>query len=36
MLEANEALLFDADDLYASCKKADGSPNSDGTFIRVA
>lgn len=36
MLEANEALLFDADDLYASCKKIDGSPNSDGTFIRVA
>lgn len=36
MLEANEALLFDADDLYAACKKLDGSPNSDGTFIRVA
>jgi hypothetical protein len=36
MLAASEALLFDADDLYAACKKLDGSPNSDGTFIRVA
>jgi hypothetical protein len=36
MLEAREALVFDADDLYASCKQLDGSPNSDGTFIRVA
>jgi hypothetical protein len=36
MLEAHEALLFDADDLYAQCKKLDGSPNADGTFIRVA
>jgi hypothetical protein len=36
MLEAKEALLFDADDLYAQCKKLDGSPNADGTFIRVA
>jgi hypothetical protein len=36
MLEAMEALVFDADDLYARCKQLDGSPNSDGTFIRVA
>ena len=36
MLEAHEALLFDADDLYAECKKHDGSPTEDGTYIRVA
>jgi hypothetical protein len=36
MLEAHEALLFDADDLYAECKRHDGSPNTDGTYIRVA
>jgi hypothetical protein len=36
MLAAHEALLFDPDDLYAACKKSDGSPDSDGTFIRVA
>jgi hypothetical protein len=36
MLEAHEALLFDADDLYTECKRIDGSPNADGTYIRVA
>jgi hypothetical protein len=36
MLEAQEALMFDPDDLYAQCKQIDGSPNSDGTFIRIA
>jgi len=36
MLEDSEALSFDPDDLYALCKKQDGSPNTDGTFIRVA
>ena len=36
MLEEREALLFDADDLYAECKKLDGSPNTDGTYVRVA
>jgi hypothetical protein len=36
MLEAMEALVFDADDLYVKCKQIDGSPNSDGTFIRIA
>ena len=36
MLEATEALVFDPDDLYALCKQNDGSPNTDGTFIRVA
>jgi hypothetical protein len=36
MLEAHEALLFDADDLYAECKKIDGIPTEDGTYIRVA
>jgi hypothetical protein len=36
MLEEREPLVFDADDLYARCKAIDGSPNSDGTYIRVA
>jgi hypothetical protein len=36
MLEATEALNFDPDDLYKLCKQQDGSPNTDGTFIRVA
>ncbi|MGD0861203.1 MAG: C1 family peptidase [Candidatus Limnocylindrales bacterium] len=36
MLEASEALNFDPDDLYRLCKQQDGSPNTDGTFIRVA
>ncbi len=36
MLEASEALNFDPDDLYKLCKQQDGSPNTDGTFIRVA
>lgn len=35
-LEAAEALVFDADDLYAQCKAIDGAPTADGTFIRVA
>lgn len=36
MLEASEALGFDPDDLYKLCKQQDGSPNTDGTFIRIA
>jgi hypothetical protein len=36
MLEKSEALNFDPDDLYRLCKQQDGSPNTDGTFIRVA
>jgi len=36
MLEAAEALVFDEDDLYARCKQLDGSPGTDGTYIRVA
>jgi hypothetical protein len=36
MLEESEALNFDPDDLYRLCKRQDGSPNTDGTFIRVA
>ena len=36
MLEESQALDFDPDDLYRLCKQNDGSPNTDGTFIRVA
>jgi hypothetical protein len=34
--EAGGQVRFDADELYARCKEQDGSPNTEGTNIRVA
>ena len=35
-LEMGQQLKFDANWLYAECKKIDGIPNEDGTYPRVA
>ena len=36
MRDEKRILTFDAPELYARCKEEDGSPNEDGTVIRVA